>query len=123
MHYVGTVLGSSALHRRAFLATSLTAGVGLAAPSRALASTDEELAYANFGSVAELLLAEYYRRAVATGLFRGSALGALRRAGFDEREHYAALELVLTGAGEAPPIAEDLELAIPAVDFCTRSIA
>ena len=73
--------------------------------------------------MAELLLAEYYRRAVATGLFRGSALGALRRAGFDEREHYAALELVLTGAGEAPPVAEDFEFAIPAAAFRTRSTA
>jgi len=96
------------------------AAVVLRPPPALAALSEDDLAYANFGVAAELLLAEFYRRAIAAKLYHGTSLAALRRVEFNEREHYAALAGVLSGAGEEPPIAEDFEFPLPGAAFRTK---
>ena len=67
------------MNRRRLILSAAGAGLavsGFAAPSSgvaALAATDDELAYANFGQAAELLLKDFYARAAAAKLERAPA--------------------------------------------------
>ena len=94
------------MNRRALILSAAGAGLavsGLAAPSRsfaALTATDDELAYANFGQATEFLLKDFYAKAIAAKLARGSAARSLARGAFNANEHASALGKLLTDAGQ-----------------------
>jgi len=114
------------MDRRSFVRTAAAGGLTLAggavlAPRAAAAPpTDDELAYANFGIAAELLLVDFYRQAAASKLFSGEALAALKRAGFNDAEHATALAKALTDSGQAAPVAEDFTFTWPKGTFASR---
>jgi hypothetical protein len=81
------------------------------------AATDDELAFANFGASAELLLKDFYARTLEAKVFGGDASDALKRGRAAAAEHAEALADLLLGAGDTPPAEEDFEFAWPARTF------
>jgi hypothetical protein len=92
-------------------------------PGSALADTipDEDLAYARLLVGAELLAADFYTQAIASKRFRAGASRDLKRALFNEREHYQTVSAVLSGAGQPPAVAADFDFAYPAGSFASES--
>ena len=112
------------MNRRRFLVS--TAGVGTlrsVAPwlGAAGAATDDELAFANFGASAELLLRDFYTRALEAKVRRGPGASSLRRGRSAAAQHAKALADLLVGAGDDAPVEEDFEFAWPEGAFRTRS--
>ena len=114
------------MNRRRFLASSagLSATVlygpfvGAGGAARA-AATDHDLAFANFGVSTELLLEDFYGRALAAKHFGGLHANVLRQGRRAANNHAAALSNLLTGAGDTPPLAQDLEFAWPRRTFAS----
>jgi hypothetical protein len=110
------------MNRRRFLVT--TAGAGAAAMgvpwlAGAGAATDEDLAFANFGVSAELLLKDFYAKALEAKLVGGAGRSVLRRGRSASAQHAKALGALLTGAGDTPPVDEDFAFEWPAPTFKT----
>ena len=91
------------------MATPWLAGAG--------AATDEDLAYANFGVSAELLLKDFYAKALEAKLVGGAGRGVLRRGRSASEQHAKALGALLTGAGDTAPVDEDFAFEWPAPTF------
>jgi len=104
------------MDRRRFIVSAAGAGfavAGLAAPTGALAATDDELAYASFGQAAELLLQDFYTKAQAAKVVHGADAKELMRGALNADEHQEALAKLLTDAGQTPSLAEDFEFVWP----------
>ncbi len=96
----------------------------LAGPASADVILDSDLAYARLLVGVELLSADFHGRAVASKQFGAPATGYLRRALFNEQEHYKAVAGILDGAGQSPAVAADFDFAYPKDTFASaRSIA
>ena len=113
------------MKRRRFIHSAMVGGTALivagAHPLSALAApSDDELAYANFGQAAELLLQDFYAQAGAAKLVAGAAGRELARGGFSAGEHAAALAKLLTDAGQTAAVAEDFEFAWPDGTFASK---
>ena len=84
------------MNRRRLIISAAGAGLavsGLSASSglAALAATDDELAYANFGQAAEFLLEDFYAKATAAKLFGDRGWhDEIARGGLNAAEHAAA---------------------------------
>jgi len=61
---------------------------------------DSDLAYARLLVGAELLALDFYARAIASRRLTAGALGYLKRARVNEREHYDEVSEILSGAGQ-----------------------
>ncbi len=108
------------MDRRRFLvstAGATTVVIGGPWIAAAGAATDEELAFANFGVSAELLLEDFYVRALDTKAFSPTHAGALRRGRSAASRHAKALGDLLVSAGESAPVEEDLAFAWPRSAF------
>jgi hypothetical protein len=104
--------------RSAFLATAL---VAVATPAALADGTaDIDLASARLLVAIELLLVDFYGRALAADRLGVAGRDALLRARFNEREHLAAVAGVLLGAGQTPATANDIDFSYPAHTFATR---
>lgn len=81
---------------------------GAAFPGLALADPppDLDLANARLLVTVELLLADFYSHAKKSEL--------VSRALFNEQEHYDAVAQILTGAGQTPATADDIDFGYPA---------
>ncbi len=103
----------------ALLAGSALGGI---APSAARADTpsDGDLAYARLLVAVELLASDFYDNAIASKRFTGAALGNLRRARADEGRHYDSVAAILTGAGQTPATAADIDFSYPRGSFASR---
>lgn len=96
--------------------------IGLdAGPASADAIPDDDLAYARLLVAAELLGADFYARAVASKRFEGKAQASLRRARFNEREHYKSVAGILSVAGQTPAEAADFDFSYPKGSFASRA--
>lgn len=84
---------------------------------------DGDLAQARIVVAVELLAAAFYTRVLDAKLFRGDAEKDLRRALFNEQEHYRSVGDILTGA--AQPVAQpgDFDYGFPAHAFESRGVA
>ena len=87
----------------------------------ALAASDDELAYANFGVSAELLLQDFYDKALDAKVFSGAQAKALRRGHAAAAQHAKALGDLLAGAGETAPAEEDFAFEWPESAFASAS--
>lgn len=96
---------------------------GSLAASPALADTipDGDLAYARLLVGGELLAADFYARAIASKRLAGDALKSVRRAHFNEQEHYRAVSGILGGAGQTPAVAEDFDFSYPKGSFTSKT--
>jgi hypothetical protein len=108
--------GGAALFLTGSLAGSLV-------DSAAAADTvpDSDLAYARLLVGAELLALDFYARAIASKRLRGDALGSLKRARLNEREHYNKMSEILSGAGQTPAVASDFDFSYPRGAFASKS--
>jgi hypothetical protein len=80
---------------------------------------DADLAYARLLVGAELLASDFYARAIASKRLSGDALKCLKRALFNEKEHYQAVSGILSGAGQTPASAEDFDFSYPKGAFAS----
>jgi hypothetical protein len=94
-----------------------SAGGFFAGSAAADAIPDSDLAYARLLVGAELLAADFYARAIASKQFGRDALKDLRRALFNEQEHYQSVAGILTGAGQTPATAADFDFSYPTSSF------
>jgi hypothetical protein len=102
---------------RGAVALAGAAGLGvLAVPARA-ALPDNDLAYLRLLIGCELLGADFYAKAQQAKPFGAPGLELLARAAFNEGEHYAALADELTGAGQTPETADDVDFTYPRATF------
>lgn len=106
------------LTRTAFLGSAL--GLALAPIALANAPADSDLANARLLVALELLLVDFYGRALAADRLGPAGREALRRAKFNETEHLAAVSGILTGAGQTPAAAGDIDFSYPAKAFASR---
>lgn len=117
------VLVRSAKAGVALVATGSIAGA-VAGSAAADTIPDADLAYARLLVGAELLAADFYGQAIAAKHYDGATLKALKRALFNEQEHYQVVGQILSGAGQPPAVAEDFDFAYPKGAFASpESIA
>ena len=83
--------------------------------------SDADLAYARLLVGAELLAADFYAQAMASKQFGGKATKYLKRALFNEQEHYTSVAGILDGAGQAPAVAADFDFAYPKGTFASKA--
>lgn len=97
-------------------------GIGvLAAPAAADTAPDGDLAYLRMLIASELLLVDFYTRALAAGRFARAERVNLRQALGDEKQHYNALAGLLTSAGGGTAAtADDITFTYPKRSFATR---
>lgn len=110
------------MDRRRFLLSSAgVSAVALSGPWTATgaAATDDDLAFANFGVSSELLLKQFYEKALAAGQFRGHPANVLRRGRLAATNHARALGKLLVSFGDAPPVEEDFEFVWPRRAYAT----
>jgi hypothetical protein len=105
------------LNRRRFLAGASALSVGGAWAGSAGAATEDDLAFANFGASAELLLRDFYAKALATRKFGDARGDVLRQGRSIAAQHARALGDLLTGAGDSAPLAEDFQFVWPRAAF------
>lgn len=104
--------------RTGFLATALLAA---AAPSALAAGpADIDLASARLLVTVELLLADFYERALKADRLGIPGRDALQRARFNESEHLTSVSGVLSGAGQTPATADDIDFSYPSRTFESR---
>lgn len=106
------------LSRTGFLAAA--AAAVLAPSALADAPADADLAQARLLVAVELLLADFYARALKAARFAAPGHDDLRRALFNETEHLATVSGILTGAGQTPATAADIDFSYPAGAFDSR---
>jgi ferritin-like protein len=82
--------------------------------------TDGDLAYARLLVGAELLASDFYAKAIASKQVGGDALKYLKRAMFNEQEHYQAMAGILTGAGQTAASAADFDFSYPKGSFASK---
>ncbi len=82
---------------------------------------DADLAYARLLIGAELLAADFYARAIVSRQFIGHSSGYLKRALFNEREHYRSVSGILTGAGQTPATVADFDFSYPRRSFASKT--
>ena len=111
------------MDRRRFLIGTIGASTAtLATPwlGTAAAATDDELAYANFGSSVELLLKDFYARAIDAKVVSGSGANVLKKGRTAAAQHAKALSDLLVAAGDVAPVEEDFAFEWPATTFRTQ---
>ena len=101
--------------RSGFLGSALA--LALAPAALADAPADSDLANARLLVTVELLLLDFYARALKADRLGVPGRDAMRRASFNETEHLAAVSAILSGAGQRPPTAADIDFAYPAKTF------
>jgi hypothetical protein len=106
------------LSRTGFLAAA--AALALAPSALADPPADADLAQARLLVAVELLLADFYARALKARRFGAPGDDALQRALFNETEHLAAVSGILTGAGQTAATAGDIDFSYPAKAFTSR---
>jgi len=112
------------MDRRRFVLAALGASsVTVATPwlGSAAAATEDDLAFANFGASTELLVKDFYARAIDAELVSGQTTGALKHGRAAAGWHAKAQSDLLTSAGDVAPLPEDFEFEWPARTFRTRA--
>jgi len=89
-----------------------------AAAGDALPGSD--LAYARLLVGAELLASDFYTRAVAAAKAKPGVTKYLKRAYANEQEHYKSVAGIISGAGQTPAVAADIDFSYPRATFATE---
>ncbi len=108
------------MNRRRFLLSSTGASaavLGVPWLGTAGAATDDDLAFANFGVSCELLLKDFYSKALSSKRFRGGRTAVLRQGHMAATKHARTLSNLLVSFGDTPPVEQDFEFAWPRRTF------
>ncbi len=111
------------MNRRRFLLSSAgasTAVLGGPWVGAAGAATEDDIAFASFGVSGELLLEDFYAKALAGKQFGGPDAGVLRHGRLAAAKHARALSRLLVSFGDAPPQKQDFEFAWPRRTFSSE---
>jgi hypothetical protein len=92
-------------------------GAGMLAGSASAALPDNDLAYLRLLVAVELLGADFYGNATKAQPYGAAGSKALARALFNEGEHYTSIAGILTGAGQTPATADDIDFTYPTGSF------
>lgn len=117
----GQLISRGAKGGAALLLTGSFAGSLVDSAAAADTVPDSDLAYARLLVGAELLGLDFYTRAIASKRLSGDALGSLKRARLNEREHYNEMSGILSGAGQIPAVASDFDFSYPKGSFASKS--
>jgi len=93
----------------------------LAAAASADPLSAQDLAYVRLLVGAELLASDFYGQAIAASNTSASTMSYLKRAYFNEQEHYQSVAGILIGAGVTPAVSGDIEFAYPAGTFADQA--
>lgn len=104
----------------AFLLAGSLAG-SLVASAAAETIPDNDLAYARLLVGAELLALDFYAQAITSKRVSRGALGYLKRARVNEREHYDKVSEILSSAGQTPAVASEFDFSYPKGAFASKS--
>ena len=109
-----------ALNRAKLLALAGGAVLGpLAANAAADPIPASDLAYVRLLVGAELLASDFYSQAVAASNASPSMMRYLKRAYFNEQEHYQSVAGILSGAGAVPATSADIDFTYPRNTFAS----
>jgi Ferritin-like domain len=114
----GQLLSRSVKGGAAFLVAGSALGQ-FAATAAAAPLPTGDLAYARLLVGVELLAADFYTQAIAAANAGPGAAWYLKRASFNEQEHYQSVAGILIGAGMTPAVAGDIDFGYPAGTFDT----
>lgn len=120
-HGIATAFDRAGLLRRGALAVA--AGTAVAALPRGAAAAsvpDADLAYLRLVTAAELLKADFQQRALKSKKLGARAAGVVRRVQSDDAAHYAGLVVLMSGAGQQPTTAGDIDFTYPAGTFASE---
>lgn len=93
------------------------AGVAAADP----VPTTADLAYARLLVGVELLASDFYTQAIAAANTGKRVGGYLKRAYANEQAHYESVAAIISGAGQTPAVAGDIDFSYPAGTFAGQS--
>ena len=112
------------MDRRRFVLAALGAGsASVAAPwlGSAGAATEDDLAFANFGASTELLVRDFYAKAIDAKLVGAQTTSALKHGRSAAGWHAKAQSDLLTSAGDVAPLPEDFDFEWPLRTFKTKA--
>lgn len=99
-------------------------GLGVWATPAAAAVPDVDLAYLRLLVAAELLKADFATQALASGKLGAPATAIVRHMRADDNAHYNGLAALMSGAGQTPATADDIDFSYPRGSFASaRSTA
>jgi hypothetical protein len=96
------------------------AALGAMAAPAAAAVPDVDLSYLRLLTAAELLEADFQAQALASGKLDPAGGRLMRRMQADDKAHYTGLASLLTGAGQPPATADDIDFSYPRGSFDSR---
>src|SRR5579871_796659 len=100
----------------------LVGAAGLAlVPAAEAGAPDEDLAYARLLIGVELLAVDFGTRALATGKLDSDTARTLGTILAQEKAHLAGLSVLVTGAGQVPATADDIDFAYPRGTFSSTA--
>jgi len=111
--------------RREFVFAALGAGSAtIAAPwlESAAAATEDDLAFANFGAATELLIEDFYARALQAKLLAHPRIVVLKSGRVAATWHAKALSELLADAGDVAPDPADFEFDWPSRTFREKAM-
>jgi hypothetical protein len=79
-----------------------------------------DLAYARLLVGVELLASDFYSQAVAAANSSAAVAWYLKRAYFNEQEHYQSVAGILSGAGSTPAVSGDIDFSYPDGTFASQ---
>lgn len=79
--------------------------------------SDQDLAFVRLLVTAELLQSNFYGQAVAASNTSGEVTRYLKRALMNEQEHYQSVAGIVSGTGNVPAVAEDVNFSYPSGTF------
>jgi hypothetical protein len=112
------------MDRRRFVLAALGAGsASVATPwhGNAAAATEDDLTFANFGASTELLVRDFYAKAIEAKLVSGTTTIALKHGRSAAGWHAKAQSDLLTSAGDVAPLPEDFDFDWPSRTFKTEA--
>jgi len=113
------LLSCGAKGAAALLVSGSLAGA-VVSPAAADSIPAADLAYARLLVGVELLAVDFYTAAIAAKQFGPVVTTFIKRARFNEQEHYAAVSGILTGAGEVAASSSDFDFSYPAKSFASK---
>jgi len=121
------------LTRAELLGRTVKGGAAFALAGAVLSVADAPAATAGIGPAdipvvtlalaGELLGAEFYEQALLAKVFPAEEMRHLKRAQFNDSQHYSGLAQILSHAGQTPGQASDFDFTFPAKGFATRKSA
>jgi len=114
------------VNRRRFLVSAATTGLAAAGGpwiASSAAATDDELAFANFGIAGELLLGDFYAKALSLRDLEKPTRLVLRSGKASADRHAKTLGELLVGAGQTAPERDDFAFVWPKKAFASLDAA